>query len=51
MYKEVEEYLRKIEGELKNTYGEVDIQLLNNLEHILFECWSNGFDDGFRARE
>ena len=51
MYSEVDEFLKKIEDEISTCYGEVDITLLNSLEHILFEAWQRGWDDGFSTRE
>lgn len=53
MYPETTQYLKKIEDELKNHYHleYVDLVLLNNIEHILFESWNDGYLDGFSSKE
>jgi hypothetical protein len=52
MYPEIEKFLNQLENELEEGMRRpVDLQLLNVLEHLLFECWSDGYLKGYEDRK
>lgn len=49
MYPEVQEYLDEAENLIELDIGEkVRLELLNNLEHLLFKIWEAGYELGVK---